>query len=186
MMESALGNQSIKLTVVYQLNVHLLGTLNMAFITTPTLSTLYNASLFSVPKPEAKSEQPAAKRKIIDPFDPEASVPLPYQLDELPYSTSVWKRNERERYRVRCVNNGYEALRRHLPVSDTEKRISKVDTLRLAIRYIKHLEAVLKNEDHIFKCRCFHGFAEESEGHVQIDINVRNVNQHCIENEIKY
>ncbi|KHJ93369.1 Helix-loop-helix DNA-binding domain protein, partial [Oesophagostomum dentatum] len=74
-----------------------------------------------------------------------------------PYSTSVWKRNERERYRVRCVNNGYEALRRHLPVSDTEKRISKVDTLRLAIRYIKHLEAVLKNEEHIYKCRCFHG-----------------------------
>ncbi|VDO57427.1 unnamed protein product, partial [Haemonchus placei] len=91
------------------------------------------------------------KKKIVNPFDPEASVPLPYQLEEQPYSTSVWKRNERERYRVRCVNNGYETLRKHLPVSDVEKRISKVDTLRLAIRYIKHLEAVLKNEEHIFK-----------------------------------
>ncbi|KAK6031957.1 Helix-loop-helix DNA-binding domain protein [Ostertagia ostertagi] len=103
-----------------------------------------------------------------------------------PYSTSVWKRNERERYRVRCVNNGYETLRKHLPVSDVEKRISKVDTLRLAIRYIKHLEAVLKNEEHIFKCNCFEGFAEESEGHVQIDVNVRNVEQRFIENQLKY
>ncbi|VDL67613.1 unnamed protein product [Nippostrongylus brasiliensis] len=98
--------------------------------------------------PFIKPALSATKKKIIDPFDPEASVPLPYQLDEQPYSTSVWKRNERERYRVRCVNNGYELLRRHLPVSDVEKRISKVDTLRLAIRYIKHLEAVLRDEMH--------------------------------------
>ncbi|KJH50680.1 Helix-loop-helix DNA-binding domain protein [Dictyocaulus viviparus] len=157
----------------------------MAFITTPAFS-LYNGSLFSISKQTNETEQPASKRKVIDPFDPEASVPLPYQLDEQPYSTSVWKRNERERYRVRCVNNGYETLRKHLPVSDVDKRISKVDTLRLAIRYIKHLEALLKNEDHIFKCQCFHGFVEESEGHVQIDINVRDISQKSVENRTDY
>ncbi|KAK6033908.1 Helix-loop-helix DNA-binding domain protein [Cooperia oncophora] len=124
----------------------------MAFLSAPMFNSLYNGGLFPVPRSASSENQlPSTKKKIIDPFDPEASVPLPYQLEEQPYSTSVWKRNERERYRVRCVNNGYETLRKHLPVSDVEKRISKVDTLRLAIRYIKHLEAVLKNEEHIFK-----------------------------------
>ncbi|VDO61978.1 unnamed protein product [Heligmosomoides polygyrus] len=128
----------------------------MAFLPTPVFNSLYNGALFAVSRDSSENQQPSPKKKIIDPFDPEASVPLPYQLDEQPYSKSVWKRNERERYRVRCVNNGYETLRRHLPVSDvgtdfSDKRISKVDTLRLAIRYIKHLEAVLKNEDHIYK-----------------------------------
>ncbi|XGW08189.1 hypothetical protein V3C99_010917, partial [Haemonchus contortus] len=152
----------------------------MAFLPAPVFNSLYNGGLFPMPSAVTGNQQPSPKKKIVNPFDPEASVPLPYQLEEQPYSTSVWKRNERERYRVRCVNNGYETLRRHLPVSDVEKRISKVDTLRLAIRYIKHLEAVLKNEEHIFKCNCFQGFAEESEGHVQIDVNVRNVEQRCI------
>lgn len=59
-------------------------------------------------------------KKFISPFDPEATIPLPYQLDELGFEstnmfwkinfygevfrnlgTTVWKRNERERYRVR-------------------------------------------------------------------------------------
>ncbi|VDL65364.1 unnamed protein product [Nippostrongylus brasiliensis] len=160
----------------------------MAFLTAPVFNSLYNGALFPVPtSTSSENQEPPTKKKIIDPFDPEASVPLPYQLDEQPYSTSVWKRNERERYRVRCVNNGYELLRRHLPVSDVEKRISKVDTLRLAIRYIKHLEAVLRDEMHALKCSCFNGFAEESEGQVQIDVNVRNVNPTpCIEDQLKF
>lgn len=32
--------------------------------------------------------------------------------------TTVWKRNERERYRVRCVNDGYEKLRNRLPIKE--------------------------------------------------------------------
>ncbi|PIO72301.1 zinc finger, C4 type, partial [Teladorsagia circumcincta] len=122
----------------------------MAFLSTPVFNSLYNGGLFPVPRPATDNPLPSAKKKVIDPFDPEASVPLPYQLEE------------------------------------QEKRISKVDTLRLAIRYIKHLEAVLQNEEHIYKCSCFEGFAEESEGHVQIDVNVRNVEQRFIENQLKY
>ncbi|XP_056410355.1 achaete-scute homolog 3 [Hyla sarda] len=55
----------------------------------------------------------------------------------------VRKRNERERQRVKCVNEGYTRLRRHLPPEYTEKRISKVQTLRAAIKYIRHLQDAL-------------------------------------------
>ena len=55
----------------------------------------------------------------------------------------IQKRNERERQRVRCVNEGYARLRGHLPGALAEKRLSKVETLRAAIRYIKHLQELL-------------------------------------------
>ncbi|XP_019348000.1 achaete-scute homolog 5 [Alligator mississippiensis] len=55
----------------------------------------------------------------------------------------IQKRNERERRRVKCVNEGYARLRGHLPGTMSEKRLSKVETLRAAIRYIKYLQDVL-------------------------------------------
>jgi len=62
----------------------------------------------------------------------------------------VHKRNERERERVRCVNEGYARLRQHLPLENKDKRVSKVETLRYAIQYINHLQQILnstKNKD---------------------------------------
>ncbi|XP_029597712.1 achaete-scute homolog 3-like [Salmo trutta] len=55
----------------------------------------------------------------------------------------IRKRNERERQRVRCVNEGYARLREHLPQEVEDKRLSKVETLRAAIYYIKHLQSLL-------------------------------------------
>ncbi|XP_003783318.1 achaete-scute homolog 4 [Otolemur garnettii] len=54
------------------------------------------------------------------------------------------KRNERERQRVRCVNEGYARLRDHLPRELADRRLSKVETLRAAIGYIKHLQELLE------------------------------------------
>ncbi|XP_075692900.1 achaete-scute homolog 3 [Rhinoderma darwinii] len=56
----------------------------------------------------------------------------------------VRKRNERERQRVKCVNEGYARLQRHLPQEYMEKRLSKVQTLRAAIKYIGHLQQALR------------------------------------------
>ncbi|XP_026779427.1 achaete-scute homolog 4 [Pangasianodon hypophthalmus] len=56
----------------------------------------------------------------------------------------IRKRNERERQRVRCVNQGYARLREHLPQEFEDKRLSKVETLRAAISYIKHLQNLLE------------------------------------------
>ncbi|KFO61225.1 Achaete-scute 4, partial [Corvus brachyrhynchos] len=55
----------------------------------------------------------------------------------------IRKRNERERQRVRCVNEGYTRLREHLPKEFADRRLSKVETLRAAISYIKHLQSLL-------------------------------------------
>lgn len=56
----------------------------------------------------------------------------------------IRKRNERERHRVRCVNEGYARLRAHLPQEFEDKRLSKVETLRAAIDYIKQLQSLLE------------------------------------------
>uniref|UniRef100_A0A8C6V4B8 BHLH domain-containing protein n=1 Tax=Neogobius melanostomus TaxID=47308 RepID=A0A8C6V4B8_9GOBI len=58
----------------------------------------------------------------------------------------IRKRNERERHRVRCVNEGYARLQEHLPFENENKRLSKVETLRAAIGYIKHLQSLLELE----------------------------------------
>ncbi|XP_054640925.1 achaete-scute homolog 5 [Dunckerocampus dactyliophorus] len=61
----------------------------------------------------------------------------------------VQRRNERERSRVKCVNAGYARLRQHLPAYSATRRLTKVETLRAAISYIKYLRdllVVLENE----------------------------------------
>ncbi|XP_063174011.1 achaete-scute homolog 3 [Candoia aspera] len=58
----------------------------------------------------------------------------------------IRKRNERERQRVKCVNEGYAKLRHHLPTEYLEKRLSKVETLRAAIKYIKYLQSLLYDD----------------------------------------
>lgn len=67
---------------------------------------------------------------------------------ECPFEPAfIQKRNERERQRVRCVNQGYAKLRDHLPGQSNDKRLSKVETLRAAIRYIKYLQGLVELED---------------------------------------
>lgn len=71
-------------------------------------------------------------------------MPIPHPLYDYNLEPAfIRKRNERERIRVRHVNEGYARLREHLPDEPTDKRMSKVETLRAAIRYIKHLESLL-------------------------------------------
>ncbi|KAG9353091.1 hypothetical protein JZ751_017667 [Albula glossodonta] len=63
---------------------------------------------------------------------------------ECPFEPAfIQKRNERERQRVKCVNQGYAKLRDHLPGGAGDKRLSKVETLRAAIRYIKYLQGLV-------------------------------------------
>ena len=85
-----------------------------------------------------------------NPFSPYSQIPLPTPYGGFDYGNFepafIRKRNERERERVRCVNEGYARLRERLPMNSKEKRISKVETLRAAIRYIQHLQSVLAAE----------------------------------------
>ncbi|XP_054438305.1 achaete-scute homolog 3 [Pteronotus mesoamericanus] len=75
------------------------------------------------------------------------SFPMPYanyRRGDCSYGPAfIRKRNERERQRVKCVNEGYAQLRNHLPEEYLEKRLSKVETLRAAIKYITYLRSLL-------------------------------------------
>ncbi|ELU07318.1 hypothetical protein CAPTEDRAFT_80653, partial [Capitella teleta] len=55
----------------------------------------------------------------------------------------VEKRNARERKRVQTVNGAFVRLRKFIPYENRHKRLSKVKTLRKAIEYIDHLQAML-------------------------------------------
>uniref|UniRef100_A0A1I8BYZ1 BHLH domain-containing protein n=1 Tax=Meloidogyne hapla TaxID=6305 RepID=A0A1I8BYZ1_MELHA len=61
----------------------------------------------------------------------------------------VARRNERERKRVQQVNDGYEKLANTLnnfePICN-ERKLTKAETLKTAILYIKHLEELLKQQ----------------------------------------
>ncbi|XP_055371075.1 achaete-scute complex protein T3-like [Condylostylus longicornis] len=86
-----------------------------------------------------------------------------YTYANMPYGTelppSVARRNARERNRVKQVNNGYANLRQHIPQTiinaltnggrGASKKLSKVDTLRLAVEYIRRLQDVLLIDDNI-------------------------------------
>ncbi|XP_064538740.1 achaete-scute complex protein T8 [Drosophila montana] len=73
----------------------------------------------------------------------------------LPLPQAVARRNARERNRVKQVNNGFAALRERIPDEVSEafeaqgagrgasKKLSKVETLRMAVEYIRSLERLL-------------------------------------------
>lgn len=71
-----------------------------------------------------------------------------------PPPIAVARRNARERNRVKQVNNGFATLRQHIPNSIAaayesssgrggNKKLSKVETLRMAVEYIRTLEDLL-------------------------------------------
>ncbi|KAM6071137.1 helix-loop-helix protein 13-like [Chlamydotis macqueenii] len=51
--------------------------------------------------------------------------------------------NARERKRMLSINSAFDQLRCHVPTFPYEKRLSKIDTLRLAIAYIALLGDIL-------------------------------------------
>lgn len=72
-------------------------------------------------------------------------------------TVSVQRRNARERNRVKQVNNGFSNLRQHIPQTvitaltkggrGASKKLSKVDTLRLAVEYIRSLKDMLDDSE---------------------------------------
>lgn len=60
---------------------------------------------------------------------PYMSFPNAYGMYEYGFEPAfIRKRNERERQRVKCVNEGYARLREHLPEEFAERRLSKVSS----------------------------------------------------------
>lgn len=60
---------------------------------------------------------------------------------------AVARRNERERNRVKQVNDGFDALRKKVPFLPDKKKLSKVEILRCAMLYINDLKCVVGEFD---------------------------------------
>lgn len=56
---------------------------------------------------------------------------------------AVARRNERERNRVKQVNDGFNELRKKIPYIPEKKKFSKVEILRFAMTYIKELQGLI-------------------------------------------
>ncbi|XP_061698247.1 fer3-like protein [Syngnathoides biaculeatus] len=65
------------------------------------------------------------------------------QASHQPYKVQRHAANIRERKRMLSINSAFEELRCHVPTFPYEKRLSKIDTLRLAIAYIALLREIL-------------------------------------------
>ncbi|XP_032801422.2 transcription factor 21-like [Petromyzon marinus] len=75
-----------------------------------------------------------------------ASVLYPPALTHQPYEVQRTAANVRERRRMLSINSAFEELRCHVPTFPYEKRLSKIDTLRLAIAYIALLRDILLSD----------------------------------------
>ncbi|XP_028033279.1 achaete-scute complex protein T3-like [Bombyx mandarina] len=73
-------------------------------------------------------------------------------------AASIARRNARERNRVKQVNDGFNALRKRLPAAvvaalsggarrGSGKKLSKVDTLRMVVEYIRYLQNMIDESD---------------------------------------
>lgn len=86
----------------------------------------------------------------------------PYGSPGAHQPASVARRNARERNRVKQVNNGFATLRQHIPASvaaaltspsnggtastrSANKKLSKVETLRMAVEYIRSLQRMIED-----------------------------------------
>ena len=64
-----------------------------------------------------------------------------------PVPVAVARRNARERNRVKTVNDSYQYLKNHVPGAARQKRMSKVDIIKLSIQYIQKLQKSLKESE---------------------------------------
>lgn len=62
------------------------------------------------------------------------------------------KTNNREKWRQQNVNRAFVNLRRLVPTYPPEKRLSKNEILRMAIKYIRLLESILEHDGNLKLC----------------------------------
>ncbi|KAF6208387.1 hypothetical protein GE061_016841 [Apolygus lucorum] len=60
--------------------------------------------------------------------------------------------NARERDRTQNVNTAFIILRTMIPTEPMERKLSKIETIRLATKYINHLAAALMTDSKLNPC----------------------------------
>ncbi|XP_064096431.1 SKI/DACH domain-containing protein 1-like [Macrobrachium nipponense] len=103
------------------------------YVRTPTsVSRVAAPSSVGLGSSGISTPSPAKCRRRISYSDGGGDVPLP-----------VSRRNARERNRVKMVSQGFAILRQHVPHAARKKKLSKVETLRCAVEYIRGLQLLL-------------------------------------------
>nr|ALJ33552.1 PTFb [Clytia hemisphaerica] len=93
--------------------------------------------------PSSHHHSTTSLRKSLDvDFDYKRKI----RRNEPSYTRTRSAANLRERRRMQCINEAFEGLRSHIPTLPYEKRLSKVDTLRLAICYINFLTELVGSD----------------------------------------
>ncbi|XP_055335502.1 achaete-scute homolog 1-like [Paramacrobiotus metropolitanus] len=92
--------------------------------------------------PTAKNARIAQSTPVMD-RDKRSSQLKAYSYVASPQPAQVARRNERERNRVKQVNMGFAKLRQYVPTGNGNKKLSKVETLRSAVEYIRGMERLL-------------------------------------------
>lgn len=102
---------------------------------------------------------------------------------------SVARRNARERNRVKQVNNGFANLRQHIPPNvaaalspqgatqgrGASKKLSKVETLRLAVEYIRYLQQMIDEHENEIND---HSMSHNNNGSSNCESGVVNENRY--------
>ncbi|KAL7307171.1 hypothetical protein TKK_0000895 [Trichogramma kaykai] len=167
------GEQLMLLRTLQDNEHNIIGNNNRVVVTTATSQPANNNSStkgggnVSVIQSQRKSSEKSSsnnnnnnnngKRKIVvvdeplPPYDPARLKK--HGKNGQPPPIAVAKRNARERNRVKQVNNGFATLRQHIPsqlaqgYGDRGKKLSKVETLRMAVEYIRGLQRLLAEAD---------------------------------------
>eukprot|EP00794_Sanderia_malayensis_P012787 gene12787-14098_t len=95
----------------------------------PNLGTLPQQHQRYQPSLSIRSRKRRANHSLVSTMDPVA----------------VARRNERERNRVKQVNDGFNELRKKIPYIPEKKKFSKVEILRFAMLYIRELQVLINN-----------------------------------------
>lgn len=137
-------------------------TVNFSYSEEKVFQTVPNerpSCMYSLPSPLAETPQTKFYRLMIKEnvhddivsckkrldFTPQSYLPL-----HKPHTVAVARRNERERNRVKLINMTFATLRDHIPSmckAGKTKKMSKVETLRAAIDYIKYLQDMVEDEE---------------------------------------
>ncbi len=111
---------------------------NDTYPTATTWNTLPTAMTGWDPKPDGL---------LVRPLD---ITPVPSQPPKRKRKTTPQQRvaaNIRERRRMCNLNTAFDRLRRRVPAFPHEKRLSRIQTLRLAITYISFMTELLSGQD---------------------------------------
>lgn len=101
---------------------------------------------------------PAPERKYVSGSEEVDGYPKYNYKSVGAQAASIARRNARERNRVKQVNDGFNALRKRLPAAvvaalsggarrGSGKKLSKVDTLRMVVEYIKYLQSLIDESE---------------------------------------